>query len=352
MGADLARRLSHTDALLRPICRARTEIQTVEFGREVSASLAVTMDQNQMKTIGEVCWSLLLATAAALPSYAQSVQKQPADSAWSVQLDQIRQVAAMIPGRRALRVNVLKFAESRRSKKFSVQGATDEPSVQARTVFQVVYADGTMMIDSGMDEQVHRFFGRGVIEPYYPDAAKQVERALRSSRAIIITHEHGDHVAGVIRPPFAAELEPKTLLTRAQVEALQTNPQMPEIKITPDMASRYNVVDYEKYLSFGPGIALIKAPGRTPGSQMVYVALESGREYLFIADTAWHMDSVRLIKGKAAPWIQEEEVLLLAQLKWLNELYRKEKNLFIIASHDDEEHKELIAKGVLGNGLE
>ena len=305
-----------------------------------------------MKKIYSVCLLFALFACSALASFAQSAQKQPADSLWSVRLDEIRQVAAMIPGRRALRINVLKFAESRRSKKFSVQGAPDEPSVQARTVFQVVFADGTVMIDSGMDEQVHRFFGRGVIEPYYPDAARQVGRALRSARAIIITHEHGDHVAGVIRTPFVAELAPKTLLTRAQIQALESDPQMPEIKITPDMASRYNVVEYEKFLPFGPGVTLIKAPGHTPGSQMVYVALESGREYLFIGDTAWHMDGVRLIKGKDAPWIQEDQAALLAQLEWLNELYRTEKNVFIIASHDDEERKELIAKGVLGDGLE
>lgn len=305
-----------------------------------------------MRTIFGLCLTLVLVAAAASAPVGQSRQPSSADAPWPVRLDQIRQVAGMIPGRRALRINVLKFAESHRSKKFSVQGAPDEPSVQARTVFQVVYADGTVMIDSGMDEQVHRFFGRGVVEPYYPEAAKQVERALRSARAIIVTHEHGDHVAGVIRTPFVAELAPKTLLTRTQVQELETNPQMPEIKISPEMASRYNVVDYEKYLPFGPGVALIKAPGHTPGSQMVYVALESGREYLFIGDTAWHMDSVRLIKGKAAPWIQEDEGALLAQLKWLNELYRTEKNLFIVASHDEEERKDLIAKGLLGDGLE
>lgn len=305
-----------------------------------------------MKPVAGARLSLLLVAAAALASFGQSPQSQSGGSAWTVRLDQIRQVAGIIPGRRALRINMLKFAESRRSKKFSVQGAPDEPSIQARTVFQVVFADGTVMIDSGMDEQVHRFFGRGVIEPYYPDAAKQVERALRGAKAILITHEHGDHVAGVIRTPFAAELAPKTLLTRAQVQELETNPQMPEIKITPEMAGRFNVVDYEKYLPFGPGVVLIKAPGHTPGSQMVYVALESGREYLFIGDTAWHMDGVRLIKGKAAPWIQEDEAALLAQLRWLNELSRTEKNLVIIASHDDDEHKELTAKGILGNSLE
>jgi glyoxylase-like metal-dependent hydrolase (beta-lactamase superfamily II) len=233
-----------------------------------------------------------------------------------------------------------------------VKGAPGVPSVQARTVFQVVYRDGYVMVDSGMDEQVHKFFGRGTVEPYYPDQAKQVDQALVGAKSIVMTHEHGDHVAGVIRGPFANQLARKTVLTHAQVQTLETNPQMPEIKITPEIAARYLVVDYEKYFPFAPGMALIKAPGHTPGSQMVYVVLESGREYLLIGDTAWHMDSVRQLKGKDAPWITEDEDSIMAQLKWLNELAATEKNLFVVASHDEEQHKELMEKRVLGNGLE
>ncbi|HYR84301.1 MAG TPA: MBL fold metallo-hydrolase, partial [Terriglobia bacterium] len=235
---------------------------------------------------------------------------------------------------------------------FSVKGAPDEPSVQARTVFQVVYGDGYVMVDSGMDQQVHNFFGRGVVEPYDPESAEQVERAVRGARAIIVTHEHGDHVAGVIHTPFASELASKTILTRDQVQTLLKNPQMPEIKLTPETAGRYNVVDYEKYLPFGPGMVLIKAPGHTPGSQMIYVVLGSGREYLLIGDTAWHMDGVRNVRGKDAPWIQEDETALIAQLNWLNGLYKTEKNLFIIASHDDEQRLDLIKRGILGGKLE
>jgi len=273
-------------------------------------------------------------------------------AAWTANIDEIRQVAGTIPGMRPLRINVLKFAESRRTKNFSVKGAPGVPSVQARTVFQVVYRDGYVMVDSGMDEQVHKFFGRGTVEPYYPDQAKQVDQALVGAKSIVMTHEHGDHVAGVIRGPFANQLARKTVLTRAQVQTLETNPQMPEIKITPEIAARYLVVDYEKYFPFAPGMALIKAPGHTPGSQMVYVVLESGREYLLIGDVAWHMDSVRQLKGKDAPWITEDEDSIMAQLKWLNELAATEKNLFVVASHDEEQHKELIEKRVLGNGLE
>ena len=258
----------------------------------------------------------------------------------------------MIPGTRPLRINVLKFAESRRAKKFSIKGADDVPSVQARTVFQVVYPNGYVMVDSGMDEQVHNFFGRGIVEPYYLEEARQVEQALRGAKSIVITHEHGDHIAGVIHTAVVDELAPKTVLTQTQVQTLQTNPQMPEIKMTPEMAKRYVVVDYEKYLPFAPGFALIKGAGHTPGSQMVYIVLESGAEYLLIGDTAWHMDGVRQIKGKDAPWITEDEDSIMAQLKWLNGLDATEKNLFIVASHDDEQRKQLIEKGILGDGLE
>src|SRR5215467_2304430 len=110
------------------------------------------------------------------------------EQVWTANIDEIRHAARMIPGKAALRINVLKFAESRRTKNFSVKGAPSEPSVQARTVFQVVYADGYVMVDSGMDQQVHNFFGRGVVEPYDAESAKQVERAVRGARAILVTH--------------------------------------------------------------------------------------------------------------------------------------------------------------------
>ena len=305
-----------------------------------------------MKRPGLVSIAALFVLAGTCGAAAQAERPQAQAPPWTASLAEIRRVAAMIPGRRPLRINLLKFAESRRTKNFSVQGAPVEPSVQARTVFQVVYADGYVMVDSGMDEQVHNFFGRGVVEPFDPEAARQVERAVRGARSIVVTHEHGDHVAGVIRSPFVDEIAPKTLLTRTQVQTLLANPQMPEIKLTPAMAARYNVVDYEKYLPYAPGMALIKAPGHTTGSQMIYVVLESGSEYLLAGDAAWHMDGVRLRKGKDAPWVTEDKDGVMAQLNWLHELDSTEKNLTIVVSHDDEQHKQLVDRGLLGARLE
>ena len=300
---------------------------------------------------GVAVTALLLLCLAAL-SAGIAVHAQAAPAAWSANLEDIRRTAALIPGRRPLGINFLKFAESRRTKNFSVKDAPAVASVQARTAFQVVYPDAYVMVDAGMDLAVHRFFGRGVEEPYDAGAAQQVERAVGGARLIVVTHEHGDHVAGVIRSPLASELAPRTILTKTQVDVLRTKPQMPEIQLTEDQAMRYLVVDYDRYLPLAPGMALIKAAGHTPGSQMVYVALESGREYLLIGDATWHMDGVRLVRGKDAPWVTEDQAAVMDQLRWLNQLSRTDPTVVIVASHDEEQHTELVKRGLLSNRLE
>jgi glyoxylase-like metal-dependent hydrolase (beta-lactamase superfamily II) len=230
-------------------------------------------------------------------TFAAEISTPETSQPWHADLAEIRQMAGMIPGPKPLRVNVVKFAESRRTKNFAVKGLPAEPSVQARTAYQIVYADGTIMVDTGMDLATHRFFGRGVEEPYFPEAEARVAQALQKAKAIIVTHEHGDHIAGLIKSPSFAELAPKAVLTRAQLETLLNAPQIPELKPTPEMASRLRVIDYTTTMAFAPGIVLIKAPGHTPGSQMVYVALQSDKELLLAGDVAWHMDGIQDINA-------------------------------------------------------
>ena len=271
---------------------------------------------------------------------------------FSADLTAIRQAAKSMPGALPLRINVVKFAESRRTKNFAIKGAPREPSIQARTAYQVVYPDGTIMIDSGMDLQVHKFFGRGVEEPYFPEQEQKVERALASAKAIVMTHEHGDHIAGVIRSPDFAKLAAKTTITRTQLDTLMTAPQMPEIKLTAEQGQQFKVIDYQGARAFAPGMALIKSSGHTPGSQMIYLVLQSGKEYVFAGDVAWHMDGVRQVTGKDAPWITEDEPNMTAELTWLNGLMKNEPNVTIVISHDEDQRLQYIRDHVLGDGFE
>jgi glyoxylase-like metal-dependent hydrolase (beta-lactamase superfamily II) len=136
------------------------------------------------------------------------------------------------------------------------------------------------MIDAGMNRDVDTAF----YKTFWADRFARVQQALRDANLIVVTHEHHDHVAEVVRTATPDLIAPKTLLNRAQVQTLLDRPQTPLIRLTPARALQYLVVDYDLLYPVAPGFVLIKAPGHTPGSQMVYVRLASGREALFIGD--------------------------------------------------------------------
>jgi glyoxylase-like metal-dependent hydrolase (beta-lactamase superfamily II) len=269
-------------------------------------------------------------------------------------LARVRAAAKTIPGPLPNSINYIKVAESHRPLSDIIVGGSQQDYVSARTAFQVAFSDGSVMIDSGMDEAVHKFFGFGHVEPYWADRNAILQRALKSAKLIVITHEHGDHVAGVIRTDSRDEIAAKTLLTRAQVQTLTTYPQMPEIRLTPEMARSYIVIDYQGYLPVAPGMVLIKAPGHTPGHQMVYVRLVSGREYLFIGDVGWTLDNATKLKLRPEATMRrigESAPALMFELTWIKEVMDHE-GLIVIPSHDELLLTDLAAKRLIGDTLQ
>jgi glyoxylase-like metal-dependent hydrolase (beta-lactamase superfamily II) len=265
----------------------------------------------------------------------------------------VRRAATAIPGAQPSGINYVKVAESHRPLSEIIEGGSQERYVSARTAFQVTYPSGAVMIDAGMDQAVHKFYGFGREEPYWPDRNAAVQDALKKASLIVVTHEHGDHVAGVIRSEPRKEIAAKTILTREQVRTLSLYPQMPEIRLTPEAARDYIVVDYESHLPVAPGIVLIKAAGHTPGHQMVYVRLESGREHLFIGDVAWTLANVTQFKLRPAATmrrISEDAQALMHQLRWIKDTMEREK-LLVIPSHDDVLLQDLASRRLIGEGL-
>jgi glyoxylase-like metal-dependent hydrolase (beta-lactamase superfamily II) len=288
-----------------------------------------------------------------LPVRGDSLLPQEARTYGADLLARVRIAATAVPGAPPSRINYIKFAESHRPLSDIIEGGSKDDYVSARTAFQLVYPTGTVMIDSGMDQAVHKFFGFGREEPYWPERNAAVQEALKQARLIVVTHEHGDHVAGVIRSDRRKEIAAKTLLTREQVRTLLLYPQMPEIRLTPEAARDYIVVDYEDYLPVAPGLVLIKAPGHTPGHQMVYVRLDSGREYLLIGDVGWTLANVTQMKLRPEATmrrISEDATALGLQLRWIRQMMDQEK-LIVIPSHDDVLLRDLAAKQFVGEGL-
>lgn len=246
-----------------------------------------------------------------------------------------------------------KVAESRRPYSDIIEDGSDETFISARAAFQIRYADNTIMLDSGMDEEVHRYYGFGRTEPYYAEVNQQVQQALLQADQIIITHEHGDHVSGVIRSPYFRLLAPKTIVTEAQIESLVERPQLPQIQLTAEQADQFIVVEYGLIHAAAPGIILIKSPGHTAGHQMIYVQLTGNREYLFIGDIGWSLDNITELKLRPEQTIArigEDPEALMLQMQWIKDRMDQD-GLIVVPSHDDLLLKKYAAEGVLSDSL-
>ncbi|TZF83555.1 MBL fold metallo-hydrolase [Pedobacter sp. BS3] len=267
-------------------------------------------------------------------------------------LAKIRLEANTIQGEKATEIRYIKFAESPRTFAQTVEGGTDEPYIQARTAYQIVFPHSTIMLDAGMDEEVHEFFGNGKKQPYFPSANDSVQQALRQAVKILITHEHGDHVAGVLRTKYFDEIAPKTILTYQMLNTLVNKPQMPQLKTDIEKVKNFVTVDFYDVLPVAPGIVLIKAPGHTPGEIMVYTQFENGKEYIFTGDVSWSYVGIEERKQKPASQVKrigEDAVRIQYQLDWLNQL--PSKGVQLIVSHDDIIQPQLIKKGIMKKGF-
>lgn len=229
-------------------------------------------------------------------------------------LTKVRAAARFVPGDLPTELRYLKFGEGKWPLSGSVENGGDSVVVGAFPVFQVRYPRGWIMIDAGMNRDVDTNF----YKTFWADRFARVQQALRDANLIVVTHEHSDHVAEVVRTATPDLIAPKTLLNRAQVQTLLDRPDTPLIRLTPARALQYLVVDYDPLYPVAPGLVLIKAPGHTPGSQMVYVRLASGREALFIGDIVWMMAGLERMLQKprqASQELNEDRAALQQQME-------------------------------------
>jgi len=147
-------------------------------------------------------------------------------------------------------------------------------------------------------------------------------------------------------------IAPKTLLTRAQVQTLIEHPLNPAIRLDASSRDKYCIIDYDLLYPLAPGVVLIKSPGHTPGSQMVYVHLASGKEILLIGDITWAMAGIELQRLKpeaTSKLLGEDRTAIKTEIGWLRNVTGK---LNLINSHDDDSIAAQIKQGVLEDGLD
>ena len=287
----------------------------------------------------------------AVPSAVRSHASGNPEETFAANIDDIRVLSRVLPGALPIAVNGIRVAASIRPRKFVIEGGDDTPVTMPRTAFQLVYPDCTVMIDSGLDKATHDSFSPEKPEPYFSEAFAELQRALDAARLIVLTHFHADHVAGVISASNFTALASKTVITDETAACLMNTPHRPHLKLARSQVDQFIRLDYPRYYPAAPGVVLIKAPGHSVDSQMIYVRLQSGREILHSVDSAWILDNILQIRGKAAPWVKEDVPAIMGQLRWLKHLHETEPNIAILVTHDDALFDRMTREGIVGDKL-
>ena len=276
----------------------------------------------------------------------------PGKSSYQLDLAQVRQLASSLPGEGPARVNHEQVAVGSLPEGAVFAGRSlREQHPMTHGAYQVLYGDGSfVMIDSAFDaDMLH------VMNPqaeFSAEGWKRVQRGLAEAKVVVITHEHPDHLGGIARFPEPEKLAPRLQLTKEQ---LDNAAMMAAVKFPDSLHDAAKPLVYDKYHALAPGVVLIRAPGHTPGSQMVYVHLSNGKELLFIGDVAWHMDQIRQLWYRPRLvtdyFVHENRAQVLDEFRTLHDLAEREP-VIIVVSHDVDERKQLLASHDLGEHFE
>lgn len=286
---------------------------------------------------------VLALTAGAVPLRAQSNRYN--DSL----LVTVRALAHAVPGELPTAVGYLSVVDDSSPESDAVADAPTTRVLQVTPAFQVRYRSGWVMVDAAESHKA-----AGTDGHYHQDNYDQIQSALRRARLIVATHEHSDHVDGVLVSPYLAEIVPHTILTAAQVNTLVLGkgPTKPD-GLDSARARRYIVVDYDLVLPIAPGVVLIRAPGHTPGSQMVYVKLASGKELVLVGDVVWHHAGIDLQRQKpdtVSRDMHEYRTSIGQEIAWLKNI-AESAGIAAAVSHDGTALQGLVRRGFLVEGL-
>jgi len=272
----------------------------------------------------------------------------PEVSSYEIDIELVRELAQSSMDSLPERINNILIAQADFMYGQVIVGGGFETYVFDFSTFQLVYGDSsTVIIDAVHDSDVHEFAFPGA--PFYQDKFDEMQTALTAADLIVSTHEHFDHVGGVLAAAVDPSLKSKLRLTREQRDGL-----LAEDLVATDDLTNIEILEYETYLRVAPGVVLIKSPGHTPGSQMVFVALEDGSEYMFAGDVVWSAENIKTLKSRSffSTFFGNEDAEQVShQIRTISDIMTSE-GVHIIVAHDGVQRQQDISEGRYYQGLQ
>lgn len=295
-----------------------------------------------------VTLAVLLAVAGAAYYWLLVESHMPGNASFALDIDRVRALSAAVPGDKPSRIEVEEIAVFTFPATAIVAGDGFDGRSLPVYSYRLIYPDGSIVVDTALNEAV----GGSELTSFDAEAYGRMQAAISAAKQIVITHEHMDHIGGLTAHSDVANVLPKARLTREQL----SNPDRSLPAKFPNGAlDGYQPLEYEQYHAVAPGVVLIKAPGHTVGSQMVYVQTASGTELLLIGDVAWHFRNIELQRERARlvtmVFLQEDRTAVFGQLAALKRLHEAQPAVHIVPGHDGPVIDALVASGALKRGF-
>jgi len=283
-----------------------------------------------LRTGWKIAAVLLLAVAGVaywllIDNRTGSIAERPIDIA------ALRRAAAAMPGPRPDAIDLEIVAQGTSPATLLVAGGGFGKAGIAAAAFRVRGPGGTVLIDSGLTREQA---GKLDMTDYDAAAQQRVEAAMNTADRIVFTHEHYDHIGGFAASRGMASNAEKAFVPRAQYAALaaELGRAGKSAKALPPPVERQGAT------ALAPGVAVMPMPGHTPGSQLIYVVLASGREYLFPGDVTSMERNLSETRGRSrlvADWLApEDRNAVIGWIKGLRTLQARTPGLTIAFQHD------------------
>ena len=240
----------------------------------------------------------------------------------------VRRAADAFPGDKPTAIHFALVASREVPSAALAAGTGFRPTTAGVIAWKIEAPGGSIVIDPGLSRADALATG---FNDYDPAAAALVERWIDEAGLILLTHAHLDHVGLFLDHPRFDGIMGKAILTPGMLATINAlyRENGSHIKGTRSLAP---------IEAIAPGVVLIQTPGHTPASEMIFVKLANGREFLFAGDTA----SLAFNIEKAVPrsrlltdfLVQEDRHAVIGWVKALHALEKKEPRLVILPSHD------------------